>query len=329
MWPFINPVKLIRYLVVWRVNSPLVRLPHCLSAELSLVLGTTIASRSPTRQGQLWRKALAPWDAYGGLAFVAQPKKSAPPDASWPVEAVLFVYPGKLTLGQGETILWEFKLLGESADHGLFLETFLPAMEEAGSTSKPEWRHLNTLWGHFDVQAVYAARGTTWEPFVRDGRLNLDYHPTPEQWAEGLTFEPPSKRVFDRLVWLTPFDLTGETRRGKKATRNQAPGLRAILEALIARMSQLLPGRHRQPDEIWAALNAEEQAALREALELAAHIPLHHANLKAPPRGQPGRWIGFQTFPSIPRPLLPYLELASILHIGRETHFGCGTYMIR
>ncbi len=331
MWPFTNPAKLIRYLVVWRVNSSLARLPRCLSAELSLVLGKTIANRLPTRQAQHWRKALAPWDAHGGLAFVARPKKPAPPDAAWPVETVLFVYPGKLTLGQGETVLWELKLLGESADHGLFLETFLPAMEEAGSATNPEWRRLNTLWGHFDVQAVYAARGAAWEPFVRDGRLDLNYQPTPEQWAEGLTFEPPSERVLDRLTWLTPFDLGSDDskQRRKKAARERAPGLRTILEALVARMSQLLPGRHHRPEEFWAVLSAEEQAALKAALELAARIPLHHAKLKAPPREHAGRWIGLQTFPSIPRPLIPYLELASILHIGRQTHFGCGTFVVR
>ena len=163
MWPFIKPVKLIRYLFVWRVNGSLARLPRCLSAEISLVLGTRIANRLPTRQASSWRKALAPWDEYGGVSLVGKKKPIRLPEISWPIEAVVFVYPGKLTYGRGELILWELDLLGENADHGLFLEVILPAIEEAGSVSDPRWQHTNTLWGHFDTHAVYAARGPRWK----------------------------------------------------------------------------------------------------------------------------------------------------------------------
>lgn len=335
MWPFTRPIRLIRYLLVWRVNSSLVRMPRCPSAELSLVLGSTIADRLPTRQAQPWRKALAPWDECGGLSFVGQKKGPPPPEASWPVEAVLHAYPGKSTYGPGEVILWELELLGESADHGLFLEVILPAMEDVGSTSKPQWQHHNSLWGHFDIQAIYAARGPHWEPLVRDGRLDLACRVTPVQWVEGMVFGLRLERIFDRLTWLTPFDLGlnpkggGRKKSRKRQKPDRVPTLRDMLESLIARMSVLLPGKSRTPADLWDVLGAEEHAAFQAVLEQVSRIPVHHADLKRAPRHWPTScWMGAQTFPSVPHPAIPYLELASILHVGKHTHLGCGTFTI-
>lgn len=292
-----------------------------------------IANRLPTREARPWRKALAPWDEHGGISLVGKKKLTTVPEASWPMEAVLFVYPGKLTYGQGGLILWELKLMGESADHGLFLEVILPALEEAATVSDQQLQRQNNLWGRFDIQAVFAARGRQWEPVVSDGRLDLNYHATPVQWAEGLTFEPRSERVFDRLTWITPFDFAGDTsdtgrRRKKKTPLEQVPTLQSILESLVGRMSLLLPGKHHTPDDLWAMLSAEEQESLQAVMEQASHIPIHHQSLKSAPKSWPGRWIGTQTFASIPHPIIPYLELASILHIGKQTHFGCGTFAI-
>lgn len=340
MCPFISPINLIRYLFVWRVNGSLVWLPGCLPAELSLVLGTIVADRLPTREARHWHKALAPWGERGE----GEKKPKTVPEAAWPIEVALFVYPGKRTYGQGELILWELKLMGEQADHGLFLEVILPAVEEATTISParppgqahPWWLHQNSLWGRFDVHSVYVARGTRWEPIVQDGRLNLRYRPTPVQWAEGLTFEARSERVFDRLIWLTPFDLVSarsgkrraSTSRKKKIPAGEVPTLQTILESLIARMSLFLPGKRNTPDDVWNSLSAEERSSLQAALEQASRIPLHHYDIRPAPRNWPGRWIGRQSFPSIPHPIIPYLELASILHVGRQTHFGCGTFKI-
>jgi hypothetical protein len=309
--------------------------------ELSLVLGTTIANRLPTRQARPWRKALAPWDEYGGISLIGRKKPATVPEVSWPIEAVLFVYPGKRTYGQGELILWELELMGESADHGLFLEVILPALEEAGRVTDPQWQRQNALWGRFDIQAIYVARGRQWEPMVRDGRLDLNYRATDVQWAEGLTFEAGSERIFDHLTWLTPFDLGNDAsassrqrpsrsgqRSKKKPDPHEVPTLQSILESMVARMSLLLPGKHHTPDDVWEALSAEEQSSLRAVMEQAALVPVRHTSLKPAPKRWPGRWIGTQTFASIPHSIIPYLELASILHIGKQTHFGCGTFMI-
>ena len=316
MWPIIGPISLIRYLVVWRINRTLVRLPRCLSVGMSRVMGTLIAERLPTREAQPWRKAMIKWEGYDDDAK----KNNAPvPEASWPIESVLFVYPGKQVYGQGELILWEFELIGNSADHGLFLELILPAMEEASTTSDPRWHRPNSLWGRFDIQAIYAAHGAQWEPVARDGKLDLRYRATPNQWADGLTFTSTSERTLDRLTWLTPFDLP---------SKQSAPTLPEILEALAARMSLFMSGKRRASADTWNVLSAQDQAALRGAIEQAAEFPLRRQEIERAPKGWPGRWMGTQTFLFIPDPLVPYLELASILHIGKRTHFGCGTFVM-
>ena len=316
MWPIIEPINLIRYLLVWKVNRPMVRLPACLPVDLSRVLGTLIAERLPTREAQPWHKALAKWAGYDDTQ-----KKNIPvPQVTWPIETVLFVYPGKQVYGQGELIRWELKLVGKNADHGLFLEVILPAMEEASKTTDPRWFRPNSLWGSFDIRAIYAAHGLHWEPVASDGKLNLRRRVLPTQWSDGLTFTLASERTPDRLSWLTPFDLPAA---------QPAPTLPEILEALALRMSSFISDkRHVSADDVWQVLNPESQAALRGAIEQAAEFPVRRQELEHAPKGWPGKWSGTQTFLFIPDPLIPYLELASILHIGRQTHLGCGSFII-
>ena len=205
MWDFISPINLIRYLIVWRVNGSLIQLPRYLPLALSQVLGTLIAERLPTQQTREWRKVLEAWER--AAQTDTKSSKKTIPDVAWPIKSVLFAYPNKRAFGQGEVILWELKLIGDSADHGVFLERILPAMEQAATTTDARWFHHNGLWGRFDIQAVYASRGARWEPVVSDGKLNLDYRATPNQWADGLTFSADAERRFRRLTWITPFDF--------------------------------------------------------------------------------------------------------------------------
>ncbi|MBI2877350.1 MAG: hypothetical protein HYY20_10755 [Candidatus Tectomicrobia bacterium] len=337
MWNFISSVNLIRYLMVWRVNSPLVQRPPHLSAALSQVLGTIIANRLPTRPAREWRKALEAWGNATATPPPGQPPKKPGLDLCWPIEATLFAYPGKRTYGPGEIILWELKLVADSADHRLFLELVLPAMEEAASTSDPRWYHANSLWGHFDIHAVYAARGMGWDPVVSEGRLNLNYRTRSTQWAEGLTFGLNIKRDFRRLTWITPFDL-GEMPGARDALphspstgsvpSSQVPNFLGMLDALIDRMRLFLPGKNPAAKDAWALLSPGEQTEIWQALQQAKPLPRQHQKLESAPKGGPGRWIGTQAFTTIPHGLLPYLELASILHIGKQTHFGCGTFTL-
>jgi len=353
---FIGSLSLIRYLIAWRVNRSVVQLPRCLSTELSLVLGTIIAERLPTQQARDWRKALAAWEdpaaaaTTGPLSPPATPRPDAKPSArrkgksaepfalqgpfpetGWPIQAVLLPYPGKRAYGQGELILWELKLLGTDADHGLFLEILLPAMEAAATTSDERWHRSRNLWGRFDIQAIYVAHGPRWAPLVRDGRLDLSYRPTPAQWAEGLpAFEgdPPTgetpKRPWRQLTWIMPFDLGSPAAKASSAS----PSLEEIFTALMARIPVALTGKRPTVEQAWALLSAEETAALAAAAAAGKPAPASRQALVAAPKDWPGRWAGAQTFTQIPTPLLPYLELAAILHVGRQTHFGCGTFAL-
>ena len=325
MQPSPIPISLLRYLIAWKVNSSLVTLPEYLPVELSLVLGTLISKRLATQEAGPWKKAVAPLAEYHAQVADRNQKVTTPfPATTWPLEAVLFAYPAKRAFGFGELIFWELKLLGESADHGLFLELILPAMEEAGYTAATPWNRPNRLWGHFEVSAIYVAHGKTWKPLVKEGRLDLRYRPTPVQWADGLTFKPDSPCAFRNLHWLTPFDLMGAA-PSKETSRDNA---RIILEALMTRVNHLIAARHKSHEGVAAILNAEGQAALQNALTQARPCELVSKNLERAPVHWPGAWMGTQTYAPIPPALIPYLELASILHIGKHTHFGCGTFRL-
>ena len=333
MHNFIRSVKLIRYLIVWRVNSSLVRLPAYLPTEISTILGHIIANRLSTKEASEWNKTLAVWNE-NKIDDSRQKRKNVIPEVSWPIEAILFVYPSKVIYGREEFILWELKLFGDSASHSIFLELILPAMEEAGYTSELEWKKGNKIWGKFDIYAVYVAKGLHWEPLVHQGLLDLRYKPSPKQWAEELPFK--SKRKFDSIKWITPFNFQGVLSDkdvnieclNEGPTDNDIPTLQDMLRAMIFRFNQLLTKKRKTTNNIWDILSEEEKLSFQTAAVNAADSIIVSHNLEQPPNDWPGRRIGTQNFSSIPPSIIPYLELASILHIGRQTHFGCGTFML-
>jgi hypothetical protein len=333
MWTSLEHIKVLRYLLVWRVNRSLVQLPPYFAADLSLVLGTIIADRLPTRKATPWRKALARLERPEGV----RDQTGLGPEAPWPLETVVLVYPGKRTYGQGEPILWEIKLFGASADHGLFLETILPALEEASYTVDPRWHARNTIWGRFDIQAVYVARGMHWESLVRDGRLDLRYRPSATQWADGLTLGADREHPYNRLTWVTPFDLdwmsadksdVNPSERPAGTVLANGPTLRTILNALISRLGRLIPDRPMIPEDGRDAMISEGQLRFQDAMQTADAVLLRSADLERVPDRWPGQWRGTQVFAPIPALFFPSLQLASILHIGRQTHFGCGTFVL-
>jgi hypothetical protein len=327
------PLRLLRYLCVWQVNSSLVRLAGPFwTLELTRVLGTLISERLPSRQAAPWRKAL--------VADTIAGPQSPMPQRLWPLEAVLMRYPAKRTYSRGELLFWELKLFGDAADHDLFLELILPAMEEAGYTSDQRWQRHNGLWGHFDVYAVRVARGRHWEPLVEQGRLDLRYHPTPWQWTEDRQAPAPQPSVavirprFRRVRWLTPFDPTlppinAAGRNGAGAGEADVPECLAHLLALfLLRLNELFGNTSGDPLDLPGQLNADEQDALAQALLQGADIRQRHHELESVRRSVPGRWRGTQVFEPVPPELLPYLDLASLLHIGGYTQFGCGTFLL-
>ena len=325
------PLNLIRYLIVCRVNAPIVWFSVYPGLEFSLVLGTLIAESLPTVQAGPWKKAMLPWQAYGGIHAMKKKALKKVPDVAWPIESVLFCYPGKRAYGEGEPIFLELKLIGESADHAHFLEVILPALEKSGSAVDRAWQAPNALWGKFDIQSIFVARGPVWEPFVENGRLDLHYKPIPSQWAEGLNFGPHSNRLPRMLNWITPFNLPSlETAQDKKEqksgiTPDAVPSLKDILEAFMMRMNGLSTGKRGTATRFQDLLTEEDAHQFEAALDDASTVQMQHGSFRRAAALRPGRWIGRQQFPPIPETVLPYLGLASIFHIGAQTHFGCGT----
>lgn len=335
MWSSMNNVHLIRYLIMLRVNGTLIRRPTCLSAEISMVLGSLIAQHLPTTEQRPWQDCVTAWENVRSHEQ-QEGKKSGICPPSWPIESVLLSYPGKMVYGHGEVLILELKLLADDADHGHFLGVILPALEEAGYTSDPRWNRPNSLWGRFDICAIHVARGSRWEPLVTEGKLDLRCQPTPRQWMEGWVCELTAQQMFHiptSLWWLTSFDLRQQTtdetdqisgvRKDNPIPTDEIPGLQDILEALLHRLKHLTSSS----EEILNLLEPEEKALLLQGIESTVHSSGQH-DLRSVTKHQPGRWHGTQMFHTIPGSIVPYLELASILHIGRQTHLGCGTFVL-
>ena len=349
MWSLINTLSQIRYLIVLRVNSPIARVLPRFSSETSQVLGGIIADRLPSSEAKYWRKSAQYWSVYPELSTESETGQSGHgrnhpaelrsiPSSPWPLESVLFPYPGKRSYGRGEPILLELKLLGESADHSIFLELILPALEHAGLTVLGDTSNKYPLWGHFDIEAIYVARGMDWEPVIQAGRLDLEYRPTPVQWAEGLSFQPPQHSRHHALLWLTPFEFEKHgipnpaiqtTTSGKRRKAEAVPTLAKLLEALFLRVGRIVTGRQVGIAEMWDMFSEKERTRFQDEITPAIQQASRRQTLENVPKEWPECWPGVQRFASIPASVLPFLRLASILHIGQHTHIGYGTFAIR
>lgn len=321
-------IDLLRYLLVLRISQPLVTLPPSLPVELSYVLGSIITERLPTGRVKLWRKMQTAWEEANPAGKRRQRKSRwplRPPALAWPLELAWLPYTPKEVYGKDEPLLCELKLFGESASHPLFLELILPALEEAGAQGDSRWKRPRSLWGRFNVEAVYAARGSQWEAMATDGKLNFSYRPTPNQWAEGLSFGAELGVSATQLEWITPYQPAalkqpaGQGQGKAKQAKLNAPTIAELLPALAARLDVVAPG--------WAA-GEERETALDDVIALAEDIESDNKAVKTAPKYWPGLVWGRQRFSLIPPALLPYLELASILHIGQNTHFGCGVFRL-
>ena len=336
----LNQINLVRYLIVWRVNSSLAYFPHYFSLDISKILGTIISRRLPTAEKRMWEKSLGPLNVF--FDKLKTNKKtdhsSIIPESAWPLNSSLFVYPLKRTYGKDEFVFWELKLFGEHADHGLFLEVILPAMEEASYTSEKDWNRRNRIWGHFDIQNIFAARGEKWDPIVTDGKLDLRSRVHPLQWLEGLTFSPKTKRKFKTLNWITPTNLNENLNsyyalnlpdEKEKIKFGKTPLLSFILHSLIQRLNKLLYKPSKDFNEVSDTLNASDRSAFLHVFQQSTDVKISKNNFKKVNFNYPGKFIGEQQFSFIPRQAIPYLDIASILHIGSHTHFGCGTFDLR
>lgn len=332
MWPFTTPINLIRYLIVWRNQASLVRVPSVLSVAISEMIGASVAERLGAYQAKPWLKALA--------RATELRNQDQFPETPWPIEASILAYPGNRTVGQGEPIVWELKLFGADADHGFFLEVLLPALEAASTTTDPRWKSAYSLWGNVALDSIYVAYGQRWEPLVQNGRLDLKMTVSPTQWIDGQNKGSDSTHPFRQFTWVTPFDLgkmpdrpddSERPREEDSIPRIYVPTVQGILLAMLLRATTALPDPKLAPKDVWEMVEPEEQSIIREALMRQEGDGRRERHvLQRVQRGWPGQWIGRQLLarPLAPA-LMPYLNLAAILHVGRYSHYGCGTFRLR
>jgi hypothetical protein len=211
-------------------------------------------------------------------------------------------------------------------------------MEEACITNNPEWNSRNRLWGHFDILNIYAALGNTWQPFVSNGKLNLELRINPKQWLEGLDFKPTALRDLKYIDWVVPADLSEDYSgyfaldlpdEKEKLKFCKAPPLSLILFSLIQRINRLLYEPTRSLIKIEDVLKAADEKAFLNAFQQSIQANITDNKFKEVPHSWPGKFYGLQKYSSISRAITPYLNIASILHVGKYTHFGCGTFEMR
>jgi len=342
MWPFQDQIRMLRYLCCWRVNSSVAVLSNPFSVEISKVLSTIISTRLPTIEAVKWKKSLLKYDEFN--KYINDLKNNSNvnslliPEVSWPINSVILLYPIKMIYGNGELVLWELKLFGEDASHEFFIEVILPAMEEASTKTDASWVYRNSLWGNFDIDSIYIANNNSWQPLVTNGRLNLELEASSIQYSSNIInkYSDDIKFNFRKIVWLTPFDFTSvfsttkkevQVKNEEESTIDATPTLYGILDAFLSRLNEVLEGKRTAIENVWSDLEEEEINNLHQHMLEMKSINVTNSNI-VPTYKRLGRWIGSQTFSRIPYTVYPYLELASILHIGRQTHAGCGTFQI-
>ncbi|MBF0235437.1 MAG: hypothetical protein HQK65_20735 [Desulfamplus sp.] len=339
-------IDLIRYLFVLEVNTSLVWLPKWPAMDLSVLLGETIADRLPIVEARAWKKAMSAWrlactDAQQRNGRSQISRKSCRSriihPGPWPIDAVIFWYPAKRSYGKGERILFELKLLGSAADHALFIEVILPAMEQISVT--PPYggqQYTNSLWGHFDIRSVYSANGHSWKPLVKNGALDLRRKINSTQWYSDLKFQACSYSSRNNITWLSPFLIRGfagvvaedDNNSGKKKSLCE-PQLSLILESVAARICSILLGRHATVEDFFNSLDHDERLSWKLAMDESFKTRISISNIRKSSDLVYELATGSQTFARpVPDVLIPYLQLGSILHIGEYTHFGCGTYFV-
>ncbi len=321
-----HTIKAIRYLCSWRVNSTLARVSHQFTVDLSYILACLIADKLSTRLSKPWKKNIE--------KFLLERKQQRITESIWPLNIAFVPYPSKTTFGENELIFFELKLFGADAEHEIFLELILPAMEALSFTKDRRWCKPNQLWGNFDIYGIYVCHGRRWQPLVDNGRLDLGYTPTPWQWYEIDQHQDKttlSQDNYKTLIWLSSFDLTPTHVDNYMDIENGwGRSLLRVIEAMENRINTLLQASKKVNITIWDFLSSAEERQLNKSLELSATIMHGYHDLEPVQQNMQGKWQGVQRFPqTIPTLFLPYLDIASVLHIGRQTEFGCGSFLIQ
>lgn len=317
----IEKIDLIRYLLVLKITGPQVKLLRRSIPEFSYVLGKIMAERMAKAKSKAWWKNLTTAKEW---LFSSARETRDMPETFWPIQSAWLVYTQKTRLSRGESLFLELKLFSNAAEHHFFLETVLPGLEEAGRISNHESRMKSNLAGNFEIESIYTAKKLKWEPVVKQGRLDFRAQIDSRQWAEGMDARPGKRnKPLTRLSWITPLDLDA-----KNGIPEQPPDMHQLIEKVLYRYKLLTSKGYTSDERFVSDFTSKETAQLQDCLEQAGNVEVRGFNqtfLKTTP---PYFWLGEQYFAPVPESLVPLLELASIIHIGRYTHYGYGTFRL-
>lgn len=317
-----------RYLFVFRVRGQVVRFRIPAPGDIVYTLGLHIAARLPPKQAKSWREALAgnEVEAFQKMHQSSIRLKENP----WPIHAAVMVYPAKAFYGKDDLIFWELKLMGDHADHSFFLEVILPALETLSQKPLLSYKNRFSPWGKFDIQSVYTARGHEWVPLASDGRLDLRRRCSTQSWCKGMLFYHRLRFIMTNLQWMTPVCLArleDDEEDRSFFSPTEIGNLPRLLEAWLSRASRLILGRWGTSEKLLADMDGGVRDDWQAAMDAAARVPLVRTEMKQ--NLNYGRhvyegehWYGAR----IPDILMPHLALASIFHVGRLTHYGCGSF---
>lgn len=305
-------LSLLRYLIVLRPNQAMAMLPPSLEIELVHWLGTLMARNIGGHEAKAWNKA---------VRRVAERRIDTFPDRRspdpWPLCFSLLVRTPSVRLIRGEPFILELNLFGERSSHQFFMGYILPALEQGGYEREAS-RSRSSLLGNYDVTDVYCAKGRRWEALVDMGCVTELDPPTPQQWCLDFLTPRPDK-VLTRLDWVRPVIPDEQP-------PDYGPDMPWLLAALARRVAIIRRSAEVDMDEVIAGLPHCEKTSWEQALVAAASM--------APPRvlskpGWPaGALSGHQCFGAIPPVVLPFLELASILHLGLYCQYGYGCFSL-
>ncbi len=310
-------IQILRYLFVLRINCSLIETLKQPDQEILHYLAALIAENMGGSDGKAWKKAVR---RLASVSVNAVPLAGPPP---WPVDAVVLAENPGARLGLDEHFIFELNLLGDRIGHHFILEYLLPALEQAGY-SRMEQQPKFGLWGNYEIVGLFCAHGADWEPVIDEGQLSNDYFPKPDQWARDFMMNGAGK-IFTRLDWIRP--LAPDAAMPENGP--DMPWLLAALERRMTALKLLNRGSATDMNALVKGIPAMKKARWQEAVDAAQAMPAPISILRPVEKKHPAKAvIGRQHFSAIPPVVLPWLELASILHIGLHTHYGYGGFSL-
>ncbi|ETR74129.1 MAG: hypothetical protein OMM_00438 [Candidatus Magnetoglobus multicellularis str. Araruama] len=199
-------------------------------------------------------------------------------------------------------------------------------MEKMGYTELNIPQSKLSVWGHFDIISVWVANGNKWESLIQGSELNLRYDPKPLQWNNDLTEAYYNKNMAKKikLIWIRPFEF--DIQSTSHLTDKFIPEMPAIIESVIRRWSFFASQRIQK--DIWDLIPTHLLVEVKKAWEIACNMRITSYNLIPALKHEPGLWSGELSYENIPVFLMPYLDMAALLHVGKKTHYGCGTFAL-